>query len=331
MRAWITSTSSSRSSQIASQYSSKAGWNSLAREVTTASILGLDPSGCVSDSGRSASTRVLVRISSHALGAPPEDSLSGVVGTVATWSRRLVPEARSPATRWIPSPRPCGRGSRRRSPSPPRRRHPRGRPSPRATTRCCAPRPDPARPSPRSSGRSTGWSRRHRRPDGRRPGAGSTSRRCGRSRSTSRRTCGARCAASPSPPSASASASSSRPSGCAPATPRDERRNLVRHPPDILITTPESLYLMLTSAARETLLGVQSVIIDEIHALAPTKRGAHLALTLERLEQLVANGRPRRTVPRPPPVPRSSRAPSPSIGAPPCSASGCPPRSVRSR
>ena len=66
-----------------------------------------------------------------------------------------------------------------------------------------------------------------------------------------------------------------------------ERRALVRTPPDVLITTPESLYLMLTSAARETLLGVESVIVDEIHALAPTKRGAHLALTLERLEHLI--------------------------------------------
>ena len=66
-----------------------------------------------------------------------------------------------------------------------------------------------------------------------------------------------------------------------------ERRALVRTPPDVLITTPESLYLMLTSAARETLLGVQSVIVDEIHALAPTKRGAHLALTMERLEHLL--------------------------------------------
>ena len=64
----------------------------------------------------------------------------------------------------------------------------------------------------------------------------------------------------------------------------DERRQLVRHPPDILITTPESLYLMLTSQARETLRSVEAVIIDEIHALAPTKRGAHLALSLERLE-----------------------------------------------
>ncbi|UDY34626.1 Lhr family helicase [Dermatobacter hominis] len=63
-----------------------------------------------------------------------------------------------------------------------------------------------------------------------------------------------------------------------------ERRRLVRQPPDILITTPESLYLMLTSQARDTLVGVERVIVDEIHALAATKRGAHLALTLERLE-----------------------------------------------
>ncbi len=62
-----------------------------------------------------------------------------------------------------------------------------------------------------------------------------------------------------------------------------ERRNLVRHPPDILITTPESLFLMLTSAAREMLRGVTTVIVDEIHALAGSKRGAHLALSLERL------------------------------------------------
>ena len=69
-------------------------------------------------------------------------------------------------------------------------------------------------------------------------------------------------------------------------TPADERRKLVRNPPDLLITTPESLYLMLTSAARETLVNVEAVIIDEIHALAATKRGSHLALTLERLEQI---------------------------------------------
>ncbi len=65
-----------------------------------------------------------------------------------------------------------------------------------------------------------------------------------------------------------------------------ERRALVRTPPDVLITTPESLYLMLTSAARETLANVECVIVDEIHALAPTKRGAHLALSLERLDHL---------------------------------------------
>ena len=73
-------------------------------------------------------------------------------------------------------------------------------------------------------------------------------------------------------------------------TPADERRRLVRSPPDILITTPESLYLMLTSAARESLRGVEAVIIDEIHAVAATKRGSHLALTLERLDHWVCSG-----------------------------------------
>ena len=71
-------------------------------------------------------------------------------------------------------------------------------------------------------------------------------------------------------------------------TPADERRKLIRHPPDVLITTPESLYLMLTSQARETLVGVEHVIIDEIHAMAGTKRGAHLALSLERLAEITA-------------------------------------------
>ncbi len=69
-------------------------------------------------------------------------------------------------------------------------------------------------------------------------------------------------------------------------TPQDERRDLTRHPPDILITTPESLYLMLTSSAREILRTVEHVIVDEVHAIAGTKRGAHLALSLERLEAL---------------------------------------------
>ncbi len=69
-------------------------------------------------------------------------------------------------------------------------------------------------------------------------------------------------------------------------TPQRERQQMLRQPPDILITTPESLYLMLTSRAREILGGVEWVIVDEIHAVAPSKRGAHLALTLERLEAL---------------------------------------------
>jgi ATP-dependent Lhr-like helicase len=69
-------------------------------------------------------------------------------------------------------------------------------------------------------------------------------------------------------------------------TSAEERRKLRRVPPDILITTPESLYLMLTSAARETLTGVEVVIVDEIHSVAATKRGSHLALSLERLERI---------------------------------------------
>ena len=70
-------------------------------------------------------------------------------------------------------------------------------------------------------------------------------------------------------------------------TPPARRRQLITKPPDILITTPESLFLMLTSAARETLTGVQTVIVDEVHAVAATKRGAHLALSLERLDALL--------------------------------------------
>ncbi|MCM2425764.1 Lhr family ATP-dependent helicase [Streptomyces sp. RKAG337] len=70
-------------------------------------------------------------------------------------------------------------------------------------------------------------------------------------------------------------------------TPAAERRTLVTRPPDILITTPESLFLMLTSAAREALRGVETVILDEVHAVAGTKRGAHLALSLERLDELL--------------------------------------------
>ncbi|WP_019202540.1 ATP-dependent helicase [Tsukamurella sp. 1534] len=70
-------------------------------------------------------------------------------------------------------------------------------------------------------------------------------------------------------------------------TPAQQRRQLIRKPPDILITTPESLFLMLTSQARETLTDVRTVIVDEVHAVAGTKRGTHLALSLERLDALL--------------------------------------------
>jgi ATP-dependent helicase Lhr and Lhr-like helicase len=71
-------------------------------------------------------------------------------------------------------------------------------------------------------------------------------------------------------------------------TPADERRAFSRRPPDILITTPESLFLLLTSAAREALRSVETVIVDEVHAVCSTKRGAHLAVSLERLDALLA-------------------------------------------
>ncbi|MFC7344071.1 ATP-dependent helicase [Saccharopolyspora griseoalba] len=71
-------------------------------------------------------------------------------------------------------------------------------------------------------------------------------------------------------------------------TPADQRRSFARKPPDVLVTTPESLFLLLTSAARESLRGVETVIVDEVHAVAGTKRGAHLALSLERLDELLA-------------------------------------------
>src|SRR3712207_2716805 len=70
-------------------------------------------------------------------------------------------------------------------------------------------------------------------------------------------------------------------------TPQKERQAMLRNPPDILITTPESLFLILTSQAREMLRNVETLILDEVHAVAGTKRGAHLALSVERLEELV--------------------------------------------
>src|SRR3954465_3669556 len=67
-------------------------------------------------------------------------------------------------------------------------------------------------------------------------------------------------------------------------TPAEERRAFPRRPTDILITTPESLFLLLTSAAREALRGIETVIVDEVHAVADTKRGAHMAVSLDRLD-----------------------------------------------
>src|SRR5690606_36386127 len=74
-------------------------------------------------------------------------------------------------------------------------------------------------------------------------------------------------------------------------TPADERRKMQRRPPDILITTPESLYLLLTSQAREVLASVRWAIFAEVNAVAGSTRGAHLSLSLERLEEIAKIGR----------------------------------------
>ncbi|MCL1840683.1 MAG: DEAD/DEAH box helicase, partial [Propionibacteriaceae bacterium] len=77
-------------------------------------------------------------------------------------------------------------------------------------------------------------------------------------------------------------------------TPSADRRRLVAHPPDILITTPESLFLMLSSQAGATLADVRTIIVDEVHALAGTKRGAHLGISLERVAALARGDEPQR-------------------------------------
>ncbi len=155
-----------------------------------------------------------------------------------------------------------------------------------ASTCCCPRRPARARRSRRSCGRSTGSSAeapagdaaRARHARGlRQPAEGARVRhRAEPARAAARdrraRTC------------ASASARATRRSASAPRW-RATRR-------EILVTTPESLYLILTSQAREMLSGVEAVIVDEIHAVAHSKRGSHLALTLERLEALVRGARP---------------------------------------
>jgi ATP-dependent Lhr-like helicase len=100
-------------------------------------------------------------------------------------------------------------------------------------------------------------------------------------------------------------------------TSQKERRAMAKTPPDILITTPESLYLMLSSSVREILTGVEAVIVDEIHAVAPSKRGSHLALTLERLDHLVRDGGSRPAGPvsdRGLPLPGESSRSSPPAG-----------------
>src|ERR1035441_9015294 len=102
-------------------------------------------------------------------------------------------------------------------------------------------------------------------------------------------------------------------------TPASERARFARHPAAILITTPESIYLLLTSNAREALRSIETVVLDEIHALVPTKRGSHLALSLERLEALVAHGVPSGPVPA---VSRLVSTPAPEAPAP---KPGCPP------
>jgi ATP-dependent helicase Lhr and Lhr-like helicase len=103
-------------------------------------------------------------------------------------------------------------------------------------------------------------------------------------------------------------------------TPQSERRAMRKNPPDILITTPESLYLMLSSGVREILASTEAVIVDEIHAVAQTKRGSHLALTLERLEHLVDASRAAGPVaagdPPSPPVAKASSGMGPPTAPP---------------
>ena len=125
-------------------------------------------------------------------------------------------------------------------------------------------------------------------PDKRSAAGSSTSRRSRRSPSTSSATCARRWPASGTPPTGSAPRSPDVAVGVRSGdTTAAERRKLATSPPDILITTPESLFLMLTSQARESLRGVETVIVDEVHAVAGTKRGAHLAVSLERLDELL--------------------------------------------
>ena len=204
---------------------------------------------------------------------PPQGSLSTGIP-----AGRYIQWVAWPPTLSHRSPHRSVTGSPARSSVRPRLRRRPGRPSPRAATCSCPPRPARARRWRPSSGASTGsWP----------------------SRSTRRRT--RLVYVSPLKALSYDVEKNLR----APLkgiggdvsvairtgdTPQRERQAMLRNPPDVLITTPESLYLMLTSRAREFLVDVEAVIVDEIHAVARTKRGAHMALTLERLEHLA--GRP---------------------------------------
>ena len=178
-------------------------------------------------------------------------------------------------------------GSPGRSPRPPPRRPMPGRPSPTVTTPWSSRRPGRARRWPRSCGRSTLWPARRAVSASPAPGC-FMCRRSRRSPSTSSATCARRWPGWPASPRSAACPTPEITVGLRSGdTPPAQRRQLISNPPDVLITTPESLFLMLTSAARETLAGVQTVIVDEVHAIAGTKRGAHLALSLERLDDML--------------------------------------------
>ena len=211
----------------------------------------------------------------------------GAVRQDVRWTRR------DGAGRPAASARPPGPGSRLPSPSPRRPRSAPGRRSPPGATRWSSPRPAPARRWRPSSGRSTGCAdpadrqdKQHALPGALRLAAQGARRRRraqpagAADRHPAHRRPARRCRC-PTSPSASAPATPRPPSGAGSS----------RTPPDILITTPESLFLMLTSQARETLRGVETVIVDEVHAVAGTKRGAHLALSLERLDALLRAAR----------------------------------------
>src|ERR1035441_4045523 len=236
---------------------------------------------------------------------------------------------------------PCAPGSTLSSPHRRGRSSSAGPPSRAANPPSSSPPPAPARPSPPSCGASIDSCSRPSRPAPN-AAASSTFPPSRPSPSISNATCAPRWSASPRPPSPKASRSTSPPSPYAPVTPplpnalaspaippppspspplpsppgpppAADRPRSPPHPADILITTPESIYLLLTSNAREALRSVETVVLDEIHALVPTKRGSHLALSLERLEALVAQGAPSGPVPA---VSRLVSTPAPEAVAP---------------